>query len=164
MNTKPLLAALFLLFCLSAPALAARPAIPQGVTPEKSPKVYIVRKDYEPLYSCGAADCPVIGSVERGDRMAILEVVGYFYRVRSMTSGKEGWVNTKQFKPKPKNARVTARALNMRSCPALSCGVLTVLPKGQDLRVLEVGDAWTKVLLDQQNLSGWVYNRYIYYY
>lgn len=148
---------------LAAPAWAARPAIPQGVTPQET-KIYVVRTDYEPLYSCGAPDCPIVGQVERGERMAILETVGYFYRVRGLTTGKEGWINTKKFRPMPNHASVTARALNMRSCPSLKCSVLTVLPKGQHLRVLELGEGWTKVLLEERGLKGWVYERYILYY
>lgn len=161
----------FAIFAIPAPlAMAARPAIPQGAEAQKL-KIYVVRKDFEPLYSCGAPDCPVIGQAERGERMAILETVGFFYRVRGLTSGKEGWVNTKKFTPMPKHARVTARALNLRSCPSLGCAVLLVLPKGQDLRVLEINGGWTKVLLEAPMFptgvpgqEGWVYNRYIRYY
>lgn len=161
MRFHPILVLLVMLF--AAPAWAARPAIPQGAEPQKM-KIYVVRSDYEPLYSCGAADCPVIGQAERGERMAILETVGYFYRVRGLTSGKEGWIDTKKYSPMPHHAIVTARALNMRSCPSLKCTVLTVLPKGQRLRVLEIGDGWTKVLLERRGLEGWVFNRYIRYY
>lgn len=155
--------ALLLLLLFASPSSAARPAIPQGAEAQNM-KIYVVRKDYEPLYSCGAADCPVIGQVERGERMAILETVGYFYRVRGLTSGKEGWVNTKEYQPMPRHALVTASALNLRSCPSLKCTVLTVLPQGQKLRVLQIEGGWTKVRLEQTRTQGWVYNRYIRYY
>lgn len=151
-------------FALPLPADAGRPAIPQGVMPPSGPKVYVVRADSMALHSCGDSNCPIIGQAQRGERMAILETVGHWYRVRGFTSGREGWLNTKPGRPMYAKAVVTARALHLRTCPTLSCAIIRTLPKGQQLVVQEVQGRWTRVRLDFTEISGWVYNKYIRYY
>ncbi len=164
-STCVLLCSLVVLSLLSVvPLWAARPAIPQGVVVPQKPKVYIVRQDFEPLHSCGSPECPVVGQVERGERLAILETVGHWYRVRGLTSGKEGWLDSKRPQMLPQQARVIARTLNLRSCASTGCAVLARLPKGQVLLVLERGNGWTRVRLDAAGLEGWVAERYIRYF
>lgn len=153
----PLFCLLFL--SLAVAALAGRPAIPPNPDVTPAPRIYVVQKDMEPLYACGNSDCAIVGSLERGERLAIQETVGGWHRVRGLFSGKAGWVNAGDVRPG--NAKVTAKALNLRACPGLGCEVLSVLPKGQLLFVIESRQGWSHVRVLNSPLKGWVSSRYI---
>ncbi len=151
----------FLIMGVAASALAARPAIPPNADVAPSPKIYIVRQDKEPLYACGGPDCAVVGTLELGERMAIQETVGNWYRVRGLFTGKSGWVNVKN--SSGGLARVTAKALNLRSCPGTECEILRVLRRGQRVYVIEQRGGWSKVRIPKTQFIGWVFNKYIAY-
>jgi len=54
--------------------------------------------------------------------------------------------------------------LNLRSCPSTDCSVLTVLRRGEKLKVLDYHNSWAKVWFPPMKMEGWVGSQYLRYY
>ena len=59
------------------------------------------------------------------------------------------------------DARAAAR-LNLRATPSLSGEILSIIPKGHKVRIVDQNGPWCRVdVQDQPNLKGWVYAKYL---
>jgi SH3-like domain-containing protein len=154
------------LLLLTAPGWAAandkaRPAIPSGDLGKKPvPKTVTVAVDYAQLYACGGRNCEMVGALDSGERLAILESAGDWRRVRSYDTGKTGWAHAKDlsgWKQWPL-AEVLDEYLEVRACGKVSkkCPVRGRLLLGDVVFVLQRGKTWSKIMTKDETLSGWV--------
>lgn len=139
----------------------ARPAIPAGDLGKKPvPKTVTVIVDYAQLYACGGRSCEMVGALDSGERLAILESAGEWRRVRSYDTGKIGWAHAKDlsgWKQWPL-AEVLDEYLEVRACGKVSkkCPVRGRLLLGDVVFVLQRGKSWSKIMTKDESLSGWV--------
>jgi uncharacterized protein YgiM (DUF1202 family) len=59
---------------------------------------------------------------------------------------------------------VNIDSLNLRACPSTDCDVLAVLRRGENLKVLQYRNSWTKVWSPALQLEGWAAGKYLHYY
>jgi hypothetical protein len=61
----------------------------------------------------------------------------------------------------PWNAKVSAR-VNLRKIPGLNGEILSIIPNGNNVRILEKKGLWYKVVVEgENNGTGWVYAKYL---
>ncbi len=56
---------------------------------------------------------------------------------------------------------VTANALNVRACPSVRCGVVTVVYRGQRVRVLGFDNGFHRIAIPGQGPLGWASARFL---
>ncbi|THB67382.1 MAG: SH3 domain-containing protein [Desulfovibrio sp.] len=56
---------------------------------------------------------------------------------------------------------VDTDSLNVRSCPSMECDVVTVVHRGQWVRVYEYRDGWARVKVRDTNVEGWCASQYL---
>jgi uncharacterized protein YgiM (DUF1202 family) len=73
------------------PALSATPTPTHQPSPTPRPESCIVTADFLNLRTCGGVDCAVIDTLEKGDRLTVLEL-GDWLQVETDT-GLTGYIN-----------------------------------------------------------------------
>jgi cell wall-associated NlpC family hydrolase len=114
----------------------------------------------------------VIGSLFKNKQIAILGDSGDWYKVET-SAGKVGWVLKKYITKVTSTVSrattvvksdskgiVTASALNLRSGPSTSDGVLESLFKNKQITILNTSNSWYKVKTSSGKV-GWVLKKYI---
>ncbi|MEG0351912.1 MAG: family 10 glycosylhydrolase [Cellulosilyticaceae bacterium] len=159
---------------INRPTLPEKPVLPDKVPEEiVSPQESIGKKgsvNTETLNvrSGARADRPVITKIGKGTRVAILDTLSGWYKVK-LPDNQIGWVSAEYIKvdktstitqPTSKVGTVTIDGLNVRSGAGINNSVVTKVNKGTKVTLLETKGDWYKVkLLDGK--AGWVSKTYI---
>lgn len=135
-----------------APAPTPPPA------PEPTPAV---TTDALNLRSGPALTAPVLTVLARGTAVSVTEQSGAWRK--ASVGGRTGWVHGDYLSapgaaPKPTTA-TTTEALNLRSGPALTAAVQTVLARGTTVTITGSSGAWRSVTAGSR--SGWVHGDYL---
>ncbi|MEG1133410.1 MAG: family 10 glycosylhydrolase [Cellulosilyticaceae bacterium] len=159
---------------VNRPIVPEKPVLPDKVPEETvSPQEAIGKKgsvNTETLNvrSGARADRPVITKIGKGTRVAILDTLSGWYKVK-LPDNQIGWVSAEYIKvdktstitqPTSKVGTVTIDGLNVRSGAGINNSVVTKVNKGTKVTLLETKGDWYKVkLLDGK--AGWVSKTYI---
>lgn len=112
----------------------------------------------------------VIATLSKGTQLKALGKNGNFYLVKN-DDGHQGYVSSSYLTKTKVNGssstsssssstkKVTASYVNMRAGGGLSYDVLKVLPRGTKVKVLYVGNYWTRV--EYNGTKGWIKNIYL---
>ena len=93
--------------------------------------------------------CKVIGKLYDGDRVAVIDKSGDFYKVSF--EGTVGYLHSDYvdvqdvMNVEAGSVRVTVDSLNMRSGPSTSYKVLTSLPEGTVAKIIGINNGWYKI-------------------
>jgi uncharacterized protein YgiM (DUF1202 family) len=121
------------------------------------------------VHTAPSLEASVVGSVNRGQRLAVARRTGSWIKVQ-LLSGGPGWISSRfvqQEVPRriQKAAPVTRRsghaaltaraALNVRANPSLSGAIVSVLTPGGAYQILHWSNGWARVRLSG-GVSGWI--------
>jgi uncharacterized protein YgiM (DUF1202 family) len=155
------------------PMASRRTSIPTHVHPQGSVVVQVNGLRVHTAPSFGAR---LIGSVNRGQRLAVVSRSNRWIRVR-LPDSSIGWISS-QFvqlpstRPAPKARTLTSRsvgtgrnvkatihtaqaALNVRQSPSLSAAIVSIVPPGGSFRILGWSGYWARVRLADGG-TGWI--------
>lgn len=117
----------------------------------------------------------IIARLNDGSKVTVLLVEGDWSYIRATVNGNviEGYVSSQYLKEistveptEPTNARVSTNgsALRLRSRASLNAPIITRMPNGSSLKVLETVNGWCRVQFTAANgtvLEGWASSQYI---
>lgn len=105
------------------------------------------------LRSAPSTSASRIGSIPRGAKVDILEKGGSWHKVKY--NGQVGYVSAEYIilegeggggsTPSVSTGKVNATSLNLRSSPSTSASILTRIPNGATVEILETTSGWYKV-------------------
>lgn len=123
------------------------------------------------MRSGASTSTSVITTLSKGSKLQALGKNGKFYLVKK-GDGQQGYVSSSYLTKTKVNGsssstgssssntkKVTASYVNMRAGGGLSYDVLKVLPRGTKVKVLYVGNYWTRV--EYNGTKGWIKNIYL---
>lgn len=105
---------------------------------------------------------PVIAVMPKGTEVVQLSISGNWAQVRygTMTGyASRSYLVVKGSTQPVEDLRITTTTLNLRSGPGTSYSILTVMPKGAQVKVLSVSGVWAKVVY--QSLTGYAHTGYL---
>jgi len=145
---------------------AGRPAIPPAAAAKTaSPKTVTVAVSYAQLYACGGRNCEMIGALDSGERLAVIESVGEWRRVRSYDTGKTGWAHVQDLSGLTQwpLAEALDEYVQVRACGKESkkCPLRGRLLLGDVVFVLKRGQTWSQIKTKDETLEGWVKTRHL---
>ncbi|MGL5346210.1 MAG: SH3 domain-containing protein [Peptostreptococcaceae bacterium] len=155
---------------------SSNPTNPSEPTNPSTGKIGTVTASALNIRSGAGTNYSVVTKAYKGDKVEILETSGGWNKVK-LSNGKVGWasaeyINTSSNPTNPSEptdpstpstgtpATVTASALNIRSGPGTSYGVVTKAYKGDKVEILESSSGWHKIKLSNGKI-GWASAEYI---
>lgn len=120
--------------------------------PAKSSQSVTVSVQEAAIYSYSNTNSKVLDQLGSGSILSVLGDDGNWYRVRY---GNTGYIHNSQIKLEGDNKAqiITPQGSNFRSGPSMGSNILTVLPKGSQLIILERSGEWNKALYER---SGYI--------
>ena len=114
------------------------------------------------LRSGASTSTAVIGSVKKGAKVRLLGENGSFYLAET-NGGTQGFVAMRYVSsstPTPSGkTRTTTAFVHMRAGGGMHYEILRTVPKGETVRVITVGNYWTKCAY--AGTTGWIKNTYL---
>lgn len=104
----------------------------------------------------GSTSSRVVGKLNNGAAVTILETSNGWYKITSENT--TGWVSATYIEVTAKQGETTAN-LNVRSSNSTSSSILTTLPKGTSMTIVEGKEGWYRIT--SGNVKGWVSSNYI---
>jgi SH3-like domain-containing protein len=140
-----------------------------GVEAAELPTLFIVRSNVTARFGPDTR-ARSAGALQKGDRVARLEVQANWVRVWIPESGRVAWVSRDAVQPDgggnhvrgtvPFNAllpfRVIATLANLRESPDPKADVVAELRHGTELRFLDARGGWVKVADPARRKMGWI--------
>lgn len=96
----------------------------------------------------------------KGEKVNITNSYNGWYEI-STTGSKSGWVNSKYIKleENTNTKKVSVSSLNMRKGPSTNYGIITVLKRGCEVKVISESNGWSKIICDSK--TGYVVSSYL---